>query len=41
MASGKIVIPVAGEFELDQYVDAIALASKYNGKAILYPNGKR
>jgi NADPH:quinone reductase-like Zn-dependent oxidoreductase len=41
VASGKIVIPVAGEFELDQYVDAIALASKYNGKAILYPNGKR
>jgi NADPH:quinone reductase-like Zn-dependent oxidoreductase len=40
VASGKIVIPVAGEFELDQYVDAIALASKYNGKAILYPNGK-
>jgi NADPH:quinone reductase-like Zn-dependent oxidoreductase len=41
VASGKIVIPVAGEFDLDQYVDAIALASKYNGKAILYPNGKR
>jgi len=38
VASGKIVIPVAGEFELDQYVDAIALASKYSGKAILYPN---
>lgn len=41
MASGKIVIPVAGEFDLEQYVDAIALASKYKGKAILYPNGKR
>ena len=41
VAAGKIVIPVAGEFELDEYVDAIALASKYNGKAILYPNGKR
>ncbi|CAE6837557.1 zinc-dependent alcohol dehydrogenase family protein [Paraburkholderia nemoris] len=41
VASGKVVIPVAGEFELDQYVDAIALASKYNGKAILYPNGRR
>jgi NADPH:quinone reductase-like Zn-dependent oxidoreductase len=40
VASGKLVIPVAGEFELDQFVDAIALASKYNGKAILYPNGK-
>ena len=40
VASGKIVIPVAGEFALDQYVDAIALAAKYNGKAILYPNGK-
>jgi NADPH:quinone reductase-like Zn-dependent oxidoreductase len=40
VASGKIVIPVAGEFELDQYVDAIALASKYSGKAILYPNGR-
>ena len=39
-ASGKIVIPVAGEFDLDQYVDAIALASKYSGKAILYPNGR-
>ncbi|MGA7318599.1 MAG: zinc-dependent alcohol dehydrogenase family protein [Silvibacterium sp.] len=41
IAAGKIVIPVAGEFELDEYLDAIALASKYNGKAILYPNGKR
>ena len=41
VASGKIVIPVAGEFELSQYQDAIALASKYSGKAILYPNGKR
>jgi NADPH:quinone reductase-like Zn-dependent oxidoreductase len=38
VASGKIMIPVAGEFALDQYVDAIALASKYSGKAILYPN---
>jgi len=41
VASGKLVIPIAGEFELDQYVDAIALASNYNGKAILYPNGKQ
>jgi NADPH:quinone reductase-like Zn-dependent oxidoreductase len=40
VASGRIVIPVAGEFEFDQYGEAIALASKYNGKAILYPNGK-
>lgn len=40
VASGKLVIPVAGEFELEQYQDAIALASKYSGKAILYPNGK-
>jgi NADPH:quinone reductase-like Zn-dependent oxidoreductase len=40
IASGKLAIPVAGEFALDEFVDAIALASKYNGKAILYPNGK-
>ncbi|HUN96890.1 MAG TPA: zinc-dependent alcohol dehydrogenase family protein [Bradyrhizobium sp.] len=40
VSSGKIVIPVAGEFALNQYVDAIALAAKYSGKAILYPNGR-
>lgn len=41
VASGKLVIPVAGEFDLDKHIDAIALASKYSGKAILYPNGRR
>jgi NADPH:quinone reductase-like Zn-dependent oxidoreductase len=38
VASGAISIPVAGEFRLDQYVEALALASKLKGKAILYPN---
>jgi hypothetical protein len=33
-----ISIPVAGVFALDQYVEALELASKLKGKAILYPN---
>jgi NADPH:quinone reductase-like Zn-dependent oxidoreductase len=40
VASGAISIPVAGEFTLDQYVEALALASKLKGKVILYPNGR-
>jgi NADPH:quinone reductase-like Zn-dependent oxidoreductase len=38
VASGAISIPVAGEFPLDRYVGALALAAKLQGKAILYPN---
>ena len=38
VASGAISIPVAGEFALCDYVEALALASKLKGKAILYPN---
>jgi NADPH:quinone reductase-like Zn-dependent oxidoreductase len=38
VASGAISIPVAGEFALDQYVEALVLAAKYRGKAILRPN---
>jgi NADPH:quinone reductase-like Zn-dependent oxidoreductase len=38
VASGALSIPVAGEFALARYADALALASKLKGKAILYPN---
>jgi len=38
VVSGAISIPVAGEFALNHYVEALALASKLKGKAILYPN---
>ena len=37
-ASGAIALPVVGEFGLDQYVDALALASKFRGKVIFRPN---
>lgn len=38
IASGGISMPVAGEFSLDQYPEALALAAKYRGKAIFRPN---
>ena len=38
VASGAIALPVVGEFGLDQYVDALALASKFRGKVIFRPN---
>jgi NADPH:quinone reductase-like Zn-dependent oxidoreductase len=40
VASGKISLPIVGEFNLDQYVDALALAAKYRGKVIFHPNGR-
>jgi nicotinamidase-related amidase len=38
--SGAISLPVAGQFTFDQYPEALALAAKYNGKAILRPNSR-
>jgi NADPH:quinone reductase-like Zn-dependent oxidoreductase len=38
VASGALSIPVAGEFDLEQYPAALALAAKYRGKAIFRPN---
>lgn len=38
VASGVIALPIAGEFGLDQYVEALALASKLRGKVIFRPN---
>jgi NADPH:quinone reductase-like Zn-dependent oxidoreductase len=38
VASGKISFPIVGEFRLDQYVEALALAGKYRGKVIFHPN---
>lgn len=38
VVSGAISIPVAGQFTLDQYVEALELATKLQGKAIFYPN---
>jgi NADPH:quinone reductase-like Zn-dependent oxidoreductase len=40
VASGKISLPIVGEFALDQYQEALALASKYRGKVIFKPNGR-
>jgi NADPH:quinone reductase-like Zn-dependent oxidoreductase len=39
VASGAISFPVAQRFSFDQYADAIAIAAKYSGKAILTPKG--
>jgi NADPH:quinone reductase-like Zn-dependent oxidoreductase len=39
VASGAISIPVAGQFSFNQYQEALALAAKYSGKAILTPKG--
>jgi NADPH:quinone reductase-like Zn-dependent oxidoreductase len=38
VASGAIALPVVGEFGLDQYVEALTLASKFRGKVIFRPN---
>jgi NADPH:quinone reductase-like Zn-dependent oxidoreductase len=37
VSSGALSLPVAGEYGFDQVQDAIGVASKYNGKAILKP----
>ncbi|MBV8352050.1 MAG: zinc-dependent alcohol dehydrogenase family protein [Verrucomicrobia bacterium] len=36
-ASGAIFFPVAGQFSFNQFADAIAVAEKFSGKAILTP----
>jgi NADPH:quinone reductase-like Zn-dependent oxidoreductase len=41
VASGALSFPVAGEFSLEQYPEALALAGKYSGKAIFRPNARR
>jgi NADPH:quinone reductase-like Zn-dependent oxidoreductase len=38
VVSGAISIPVAGQFTLDQHVEALALAAKLQGKAIFHPD---
>jgi NADPH:quinone reductase-like Zn-dependent oxidoreductase len=38
VASGTLSFPVAGEFSLEQYPEALAVAAKFHGKAIFKPN---
>jgi NADPH:quinone reductase-like Zn-dependent oxidoreductase len=40
VASGAISLPVAGQYSLEQYREALAVAGKYRGKAIFRPNGR-
>jgi NADPH:quinone reductase-like Zn-dependent oxidoreductase len=40
IASGAISVPVAGVFGLDQYTEALSLASQLRGKAIFHPRGR-
>lgn len=37
VASGKLTFPVAGQFTFEQYGEALDVAGRYNGKAILTP----
>jgi NADPH:quinone reductase-like Zn-dependent oxidoreductase len=37
--SGALTFPVAGHFSFEQYHDALEVAAKYRGKAILTPRG--
>jgi NADPH:quinone reductase-like Zn-dependent oxidoreductase len=37
VASGELKFPVAGQFTFDQYGEALDVAARYNGKAILTP----
>ena len=37
--SGALAFPVAGQFSFEQYRDALEVAAKYRGKAILTPRG--
>jgi NADPH:quinone reductase-like Zn-dependent oxidoreductase len=39
VVSGAMSTPVAGVFTFDQYLDALAVAGKFSGKAILTPTG--
>ncbi|MET8412587.1 zinc-dependent alcohol dehydrogenase family protein [Streptomyces sp. NPDC005195] len=38
VASGALSLPVIGEFTLEQYPEALALAGEYRGKVIFKPN---
>jgi NADPH:quinone reductase-like Zn-dependent oxidoreductase len=38
VVSGALSFPVAGQFKFDQYLEALDVAAKYNGKAILTPS---
>ena len=38
VATGAIKLPIAGEFTLDQYAEALARAAEFRGKVILKPN---
>jgi mitochondrial enoyl-[acyl-carrier protein] reductase / trans-2-enoyl-CoA reductase len=38
VACGAIALPIVAEFGLGQYVEALALASKFRGKVIFHPN---
>jgi NADPH:quinone reductase-like Zn-dependent oxidoreductase len=37
IVSGALSFPMAGEYSLEQHQDALAVAAKYSGKAILRP----
>jgi NADPH:quinone reductase-like Zn-dependent oxidoreductase len=41
VASGNLSFPVAGSYGFEQYLDAIAVAEKYSGKAILKPSARK
>ena len=41
VASGALSMPVAGEFGLEDYTEAFALAAKLRGKAIFHPNRRQ
>jgi mitochondrial enoyl-[acyl-carrier protein] reductase / trans-2-enoyl-CoA reductase len=41
IASGAISLPVVGEFDLEQYREALVLAGKFKGKVIFRPNGRQ
>ena len=41
VAAGVISFPVAGEFGLNQYREALAVAGKFRGKAIFKPNYRK
>jgi NADPH:quinone reductase-like Zn-dependent oxidoreductase len=41
VASGAISLPIAGEYGLEQYEEALAVAARYGGKVIFHPNGRR
>ena len=40
VASGALSFPIVGEYSLEQYPEALAVAAKYRGKAIFKPNAR-